>query len=53
MCENIFIKNELSESGDQAEYLSGLFYHEVKVWDRNKGEVFDLTLGWGLVKLSQ
>ncbi|MDK9757666.1 hypothetical protein KIV40_20270 [Vibrio sp. D173a] len=69
MCEDIFIKNGLSESGDQAEYMdvfyainngpwipvdkldnkgqyfSGLFYHEVKVWDRNKGEIFDLKVG--------
>ena len=39
LCENIFIKNGLAESGDQAEYLRGLLR------DRDKGEIFDLKLG--------
>ncbi|AQS38545.1 hypothetical protein Sps_03418 [Shewanella psychrophila] len=40
------------EKGKQVElldtkghYFSGLFYHEVKVWDRKKGEIFDLKAG--------
>jgi len=40
------------EKGKQVEltarkghYFGGLFYHEVKVWDRDVGEIFDLKAG--------
>ena len=34
---------ELKENKGQ--YFSGLFYHEIKMWDRDKGEIFDLKAG--------
>ncbi len=30
---------------NKGQYFSGIFYHEVKVWDRDKGEIFDLKAG--------
>ena len=30
---------------NRGQYFSGIFYHEVKIWDRSKGEIFDLKAG--------